>query len=91
MKKGSNFSKKLLIPLIGLAMIAGVACTPGNNFRDVEGVKSQDPDLIMNYNNMDKHPNIGFICIKGVAFFTTTRDFNAIGRVPEWDKFCPVK
>lgn len=81
--------KLFILPVVALAMVAGAACESQNNFRDVEGVKSQNPDLILNYNNMDQHPNIGFVCIKGVAFATTTRDYNAILRVPEWDKFCP--
>jgi hypothetical protein len=73
----------------GLAFMALGACSPGNNFRDVEGVKSNDPDLVQNYNNMDRHPNIGKVCIDGVAFLTTTRDYDAVTRVPEWDKTCP--
>lgn len=79
------------IPFIAalLLFFATAACTPGNNMRDVEGVDSHDPDLIENYNNMDGHPNIGVLCIHGVAFFTTTRDYQSIGRVPEWDTLCP--
>lgn len=74
---------------VGALVILG-ACTPGNNFRDVEGVKSERPDLVQNYNNMDKHPNIGKVCIDGVAFLTTTRNYgDAVTRVPEWDKTCP--
>ena len=69
--------------------VAVGACSPGNNFRDVEGVKSQNPDLVENYNNMDQHPNMGKVCIDGVAFLTTTRDYDAVTRVPEWDKTCP--
>lgn len=79
---------KKVIAGIGLALALG-ACSPGNNFRDVEGVKSSDPDLVQNYNNMDKHPNIGKVCIDGVAFLTTTRQYDAVTRVPEWDRTCP--
>lgn len=68
-----------------LTVVAGCG---SNNFRDVEGVKSRKPDKIENYNNMDGHPNVGRICIDGVAFYTTTRDFKAIERVPEWDGWC---
>ena len=75
-----------------VAAVAGLvgACSPGNNFRDVEGVKSQRPDLVENYNNMDQHPNMGKVCIDGVAFLTTTRDYDAVTRVPEWDRTCPA-
>lgn len=81
--------KRLLIGLATLAL-AGAACTPGNNFRDVEGVPSQDPDKVFMYNNVDMHPNIAVVCIKGVAFITTTREYgDAIQRVPDLDKVCP--
>lgn len=79
--------------VVAVALVAGsavglVACS-GNNFRDVKGVKSRDPDKIELFNNIDKHPNIAKVCIDGVAFATTTRDLAAITRVPEWDKTCP--
>jgi hypothetical protein len=83
---------KRVIALAGAALIAGAALSGcgNNNFRDVKGVKSERPDLIRNFNNMDKHPNIGMLCIEGVAFATTTRDYgDAIERVPEWDDQCP--
>lgn len=60
-----------------------------DNFRDVKNVESRDPDKIELYNNVDKHPNIVMICIHGVAFVTTTRDYNAVQRVPELDRNCP--
>ena len=62
-----------------------------DNFRDVKGVKSQDPDSIEVYNNVDKHPNIARVCIDSVAFATTTRNFSAIMRVPEWDNECKLR
>ena len=83
--------KKRIILAVALGSIAllTTACSPGNNFRDVEGVKSERPELIRNFNNMDLHPNVGMLCIEGVAFFTTTRDYTSIGRVSEWDRLCP--
>lgn len=80
--------KKVALVFVALAATLG-ACGPGNNFRDVEGVKSQDPDSVENFNNMDGHPNMGKICIDGVAFLSTTRDYDAVTRVPEWDRTCP--
>lgn len=75
--------------VLGLGVALG-ACSPGNNFRDVEGVASKDPDLIEAYNNLDGHPNIAKVCIDGVAFATTTRDAQAaIQRVEAWDSSCP--
>lgn len=80
-------NKRVLVA--GLALVGLGACTPGNNFRDVEGVKSQRPDLIEVFNNVDKHPNIVKVCIDGVAFATTTRDYQALQRVEAWDRTCP--
>lgn len=60
----------------------------GNNFRDVENVPSEDADSYTIYNNVDKHPNLVRVCADGVAFLTTTRDYTAVQRVPEWDDEC---
>ena len=79
--------KRLIIAGFAVAILG--ACTPGDNFRDVEGVKSERPQLIQNYNNIDKHPNLAKVCIDGVAFLTTTRAYDAVTRVPEWDRTCP--
>ena len=82
---------KKTIRLVGLAV--GVAALGGcarDNFRDVEGVSSKNPDSIEAYNNLDGHPNIAKVCIDGVAFATTTRDAQAaIQRVEDWDATCP--
>ena len=73
----------------GVALVLG-ACSPGNNFRDLEGIRSQKPDLVEVYSNVDQHPNIAKVCIDGVAFATTTREGNsAIMRVDDWDATCP--
>lgn len=75
--------------VMALALALG-ACSSGNNFRDVEGVPSKNPDLIEAYNNLDGHPNIAKVCIDGVAFATTTRDAQAaIQRIEAWDATCP--
>ncbi len=72
-----------------IALGIGLSACGTDNFRDREGVSSINPDYVENYNNMDKHPNIGLVCIRGVGFVTTTRDsFAAIQRVKEWDSFC---
>jgi len=62
-----------------------------DNFRDVEGVPSKDPDSVVLWNNVDGHPNVVRVCLDGVAFATTTRDYgDSIMRVPEWDSKCPA-
>ena len=78
--------------VVGLVTTVGLlgGCSSRNNFRDVEGVPSKDPDLIEAYNNLDGHPNIAKVCIDGVAFATTTREAHAaIQRVEAWDPTCP--
>lgn len=84
--------KKIVVvvaAVLGLGLGLG-GCSGRNNFRDVEGVASKNPDLIEAYNNLDGHPNIAKVCIDGVAFATTTRDAQAaIQRVEAWDKTCP--
>lgn len=78
--------------LIASILSAGVLLTGcgSNNFRDVKGVPSRDPDSIAVYNNVDANPNIAKLCIDGVGFATTTRDYNSIMRVPDWDAECKL-
>lgn len=78
--------RRILVCIALLLTLAG--CGGSNNFRDVEGVESQDPDKIEVFNNVDEHPNIVMVCIHGVAFVTTTRDYNAITRVEKLDAQC---
>lgn len=78
--------KRLLVLIAVVVAVAG--CGGSNNTRDVEGVDSHDPDKIENFNNMDGHPNLGRMCIDGVAFVTSTREYKPFDRVPEWDDWC---
>jgi len=75
----------ILIALLITLLVAGCS---SNNFRDVEGVPSQDPDKIEVFNNVDQHPNIAMVCIHGVAFVTTSREYNALTRVEALDPQC---
>ena len=80
---------KRLAALLVLVGLAG-ACSSRDNFRDIEGVKSERPDSVRVFNNVDKHPNVVQLCIDGVGFATTTRNYgDALMRVPEWDAGCP--
>ncbi len=47
--------KYVAVLAVGSVLMFG-GCSPGNNFRDVKDIEPQDPDLLENYNNMDKHP-----------------------------------
>lgn len=82
--------KVKLFVAVGALAVSSVACSPGNNFRDLKGIESQEPDLVEVFTNVDRHPNIAKVCIDGVAFATTTREGNsAITRVESWDRTCP--
>jgi len=71
----------------GLLLVALAGC--GDNRRDLNGVTSKDPDKYELYTNIDTHPNILRLCIDGVAFATTSRQYgDAMLRVPEWDAWC---
>lgn len=81
--------KRVAFGIVGVLMVAGTTTACGsNNMRDLNNINSLNPDYAEIYNNTDQHPNIGLICVRGVGFATTTRDYNAIQRVPEWDSFC---
>lgn len=56
--------------------------------RDLEGVKLKNPAKAELYANVNNHPNIARFCIDGVAFATTTREWEPVIRVPEWDAWC---
>lgn len=87
MQTRAKATSSAAVAVAGALLLGG--CT-GNNFRDVEGVQSQEPDSIEVFSNVDKHPNIAKLCIDGVAFATTTREGNsALTRVEDWDPTCP--
>ncbi len=78
--------------LAGAVVLAAVLLLAGcdqQQLRDLEGVPQREPDKAELYTNVDQYPNIVRICIDGVAFATTTRDYQPVMRVPEWDTtFC---
>ncbi len=73
------------IALLAVLGVVLVGCS-NQTIRDLEDVPVQEPDKSEIYTNVDKFPNINRICIDGVAFATTTRDYEPIIRVPEWDQ-----
>lgn len=84
--------KKKLIALAALitALVAtsASACGTQTEDRDLENVPLKNPQKAEHYANVNGHPNISRICIDGVAFATTTREYAPILRVPEWDAWC---
>lgn len=91
--------RRILGLLAALIVSAALAGCGTNNFRDLEGVPSKNPDKVELFNNLDGHPNLALVCIHGVAFITTTRGGgdtgtgnggdDAVNRVPELDRQCP--
>lgn len=77
------------VAIVGVVLVS-VLGGCGDSFRDLEGVKGQDPEKVQIIYNVDGFPNVVRLCIDKVAFATTTRqDESAIFRVPEWDvAFC---
>lgn len=74
-----------------LLAIAALAVLPScsTTLQDLEGIEAQHPDKIEFFQSVDGYPNIGRVCIDGVAFVTTTREYgDAINRIPEWDEWC---
>lgn len=88
-------ARKVFLALASTAAIVGgvAGCNvggPSDNWADVKGVPYHQPDAIEGIDNVDGQPNVTVVCIHGVGFATTTRDYNALTRIPEWDKLCPV-
>jgi hypothetical protein len=79
--------------MIGAAAVAALALSGcmNDSIRDYEEAEVRDPDHITLWNSVDLHPNIARTCTDGVAWATTSRDFTAIIRVPEWDDFCATQ
>jgi hypothetical protein len=80
--------RRLLLAAV-LALL--LASCSSDNYRDIEGVPSQNPEKVEVWNNVDGHPNLVTICIHGAAFITTTREHNAYSREESLDVTCPTQ
>jgi hypothetical protein len=76
----------LLVLALAAVLLAGCG---SDNFRDLNGIPSRDPDKAEVYNNVNGHPNLVMVCIHGAAFITTTRDYKPFEREPDLDRNCP--
>ena len=74
-----------------LIISAGVAVAGCSQLNDQAGIPQASMDYAMTYLNADNFANITVVCIRSVGFATTTRDYAAAIRVPEWDGFCASK
>lgn len=73
--------------IAAILAVSAVGCS--STLQDLEGIDAEAPDKIEFYQSVDKYPNVGRLCIDGVAFLTTTREYgDAINRIPEWDDWC---
>jgi hypothetical protein len=73
--------------LLAVSLLASNGCG-GATSADLKGVNGKHPDKIKLYVNVDTHPNLVRLCIDHVAFLTSSRDQDAVLRVPEWDAWC---
>lgn len=78
--------KKLIIAGLVAAAALTVGCT--STLQDLEGVEATPPDAYEVFQSPDQFPNVARVCIDGVAFVTTTRDYQQVARVPQWDEYC---
>lgn len=51
----------------------------------------QTPDQVDIFLNLDGHPNLARLCIEGLGFLTSTSEFKAWERMPEWDDYCATQ
>lgn len=84
----------LAIGIISAAIVgAGIAVAgcESPQLNDLRNSPTQYPNYSMTYINVSGFPNVTELCINGLGFYTTTRDYNAIARVPQWDAFCATQ
>lgn len=80
--------KSLVTAAGALGVLAAMTACAGAEERDLENVKGRDPKKVELYINVEKHPNLVRLCIDGVGFVTSSREEDAILRVPEFDAWC---
>ena len=64
--------RKHLIAAIALALVV-TGCT--STLQDLEGIQAETPDRVRVFLNADQFPNLNVVCINGVGFVNTTRDY----------------
>jgi hypothetical protein len=79
----------VIVAAAGLGVLMGCSSQSDNsNNGDLKGVQYRKPDKIEGYLNVDGQPNLTRLCIDGQAFLTSSRDYDAVLRVPEWNTWC---
>jgi hypothetical protein len=79
--------KKIFVLVVaGLLMFTGCA---KQQVRDLENVPVQEPEKSELYTNVDQYPNVVALCIHGVGFVSTTRDYTSLQESPGLtEKWC---
>ena len=86
-----NKKIKLAIACAGVAAAALTATGCQNQYNDQNGVRQVSPDFIQTYLNVDGYANVTMLCIDGVGFATTSRDYTSLIPVAGWNSFCATK
>jgi len=87
---------------VGLLLLAVAGCssahtrdidTPTKWFEtsvemDEDDLRVISPDDVTIWLGLDGHPNLARVCLDGLGFVTSTSEFKAYERVPEWDEYC---
>jgi hypothetical protein len=85
--------KRNLVPaILGIILIAVAiflsACSK-QQVRDLEGITVKEPQKVELYTNVDQYPNVVALCINGVGFVSTTRDYTSLQESPGLtEKWC---
>lgn len=87
---GAAVALSVLLAGCGTDSGLGSSFSGGGGFKDLRGITPEDPAKAWLVNNVDGYPNLVGLCVRGVAFVSTTRDQSAAAlmRVPEWDDEC---
>lgn len=92
--RGAVKVPKWAVMLFAAALIAAASAWLAGcsgQLNDLGGIGQASPDYALTYLNVSDFPNITLVCIRGVGFATTTRTYDPLTRVPEWDGFCATK
>ena len=79
--------KRVIILIIAAVFLIG-GCSK-QQVRDLEGITVKEPQKVELYTNVDQYPNVVALCINGVGFVSTTRDYTSLQESPGLtEKWC---
>jgi hypothetical protein len=84
--KDEEVKRSWKVAATGVALVAGAVllagCGTGQQWRDLEGQPQTEPDKVRLITNINGYPNVVALCIEGVGFVTTTRDYTSLQESP---------